>query len=862
MASFLDTTPKFAPYIQTTPYEAMAKVGMLKQQQYDQGVQKIQGYIDQIAGLDIYKPEDQEYLKSVLTSVGEKVKGFAGADFSEQQIVDSVGGQIKRIAKDPTVQTAVYSTQAIRKGDKEMEDERVAGKGAVENETYWSKLKQAYLNDGKAGTYFGQKYFHYRDINAQLKKIAAEVGVDSYTIQNMFNPNGTLNKVMVEKMLEGKSANKLYNAFKTGLTPDDYKQLGITGQYKLSSMGKEDLVKYYTDNNNDFIKTANSRVLDIQEEIAEKEKEKLKLKNPDQIKAATEEINKLSASLIDTQNSITDAQTSYSENVLNIQSGDSNLLDNVRSKIYTNSFLNEMSKSFSTEKSYTKYMENPLWKANMEEAKFAEEKWKNRADLAYKYASLEQQKEANKLKKIELGIETMPFTGALKGEQQDAETEITKNYEKANTERSALYREMGTMSLKQAGLDPIAESNKNATIYNTTPTKWLEEYGRNQYTKLSRNGGQNVLPEYQDAFVKIGQYNKEIARTYATMRNIEQQAQQQSGGKIDYKKIDAKLKPTSFSFQNPETGFPKTVVLSPTNIVEAVRYKNLRSTLFKSSEEEQEMQYLENKLNNTFGAGAAAALSQVSSRGGSTINGVFVPSGESSAFQIADESLKSMGYKQYRNTKRDLYNQAFRDFFPRREAMSMKGTAKDISITKLTNVFADRPEAIAELKTALEGKDAQIFVEAVPNMIGIGETQARVFVIGEKGAITKSYDVGKDGYEYLTGKSLPQIDQNLYSLKTFISSTKDRSTNSSGVGTYETAYYSKDNFPNIKKYNVVGGDLVQDKVNPDNYFFHLYINRNGKVEDIPIPNMPLSLDKAQGYPMSFTDAKIDYILNN
>ena len=48
MASFTDSISQFNPYVQQIPVEEMAKVGMYKQAQYDQGVQKIQTQIDNV----------------------------------------------------------------------------------------------------------------------------------------------------------------------------------------------------------------------------------------------------------------------------------------------------------------------------------------------------------------------------------------------------------------------------------------------------------------------------------------------------------------------------------------------------------------------------------------------------------------------------------------------------------------------------------------------------------------------------------------------------------------------------------------------------------------------------------------------
>ena len=56
MASFTDIIPQFNPYVEQLPVETMVAVGMEKQKRYDEGIQKIQSQIDNVAGLDIYKP--------------------------------------------------------------------------------------------------------------------------------------------------------------------------------------------------------------------------------------------------------------------------------------------------------------------------------------------------------------------------------------------------------------------------------------------------------------------------------------------------------------------------------------------------------------------------------------------------------------------------------------------------------------------------------------------------------------------------------------------------------------------------------------------------------------------------------------
>ena len=46
MASWADKIPTFNPYVQQLPVDAMVKVGMAKQAQYEEGVQKIQTSIE------------------------------------------------------------------------------------------------------------------------------------------------------------------------------------------------------------------------------------------------------------------------------------------------------------------------------------------------------------------------------------------------------------------------------------------------------------------------------------------------------------------------------------------------------------------------------------------------------------------------------------------------------------------------------------------------------------------------------------------------------------------------------------------------------------------------------------------------
>jgi hypothetical protein len=137
MASFTDSIMQSRPYVQQLPLEAMAQVGMYKQQKYEEGVQKIQSYIDNVAGLDVVKPIHKQYLQSKLNELGNNLKTVAAGDFSNFQLVNSVGGMANQIVKDPIVKSAVMSTQRKRKEDENIQLAQKAGKSSPDNENYF-----------------------------------------------------------------------------------------------------------------------------------------------------------------------------------------------------------------------------------------------------------------------------------------------------------------------------------------------------------------------------------------------------------------------------------------------------------------------------------------------------------------------------------------------------------------------------------------------------------------------------------------------------------------------------------------------------------------------------------------------------
>jgi hypothetical protein len=168
MASFTDQIQTFNPYVSKAPLiEAMVTVGNQKQQQYNQGVQKIQGYIDNVAGMDVANESDKKYLQSKLNELGSNLKTVAAGDFSNQQLVNSVGGMATQVVKDPLVQNAVSSTAWYRKQLAEMEKAIAEGKSSQANIKDFTDKANVWLSGTQPGSVFRDRYTPYRDLNTK-----------------------------------------------------------------------------------------------------------------------------------------------------------------------------------------------------------------------------------------------------------------------------------------------------------------------------------------------------------------------------------------------------------------------------------------------------------------------------------------------------------------------------------------------------------------------------------------------------------------------------------------------------------------------------------------------------------------------
>ena len=354
MASFTDQIPQFNPYVQQLPVQAMVEVGMEKQRRYDEGVQKIQASIDNVAGLDVIRDIDKVYLQSTLNQLGSNLKTVAAGDFSNYQLVNSVSGMANQIIKDPVVQNAVGSTAWYRNQAKEMEKAISEGKASPDNIWDFNQKSSRWLNSQDVNTQFRDRYTPYVDVQKKWMDVYKSLHSDlrEEDIPYVRNSDGTLNyqqtaAAMQRISKETVSAAKIENALRSSLTPAELEQLSISGRYQFRSYDTPDkLAVYSTTRFNAQINLNNDRIKQL-EGLAN-----LSTSNPTVRKQALDSIRDLNEVNANLKNQL-------NEEVEYIKSD----LDGAKATIYKNGAIAQFASTFAWEQNKSNLLTNPVLEA-------------------------------------------------------------------------------------------------------------------------------------------------------------------------------------------------------------------------------------------------------------------------------------------------------------------------------------------------------------------------------------------------------------------------------------------------------------------------------------------------------------------
>jgi hypothetical protein len=462
MASFTDQISSFNPYIQQLPVEAMVQVGMQKQQQYNEGVQKIQSYVDNIAGMDVMRPIDKQNLQSKLNSLGNKLKIVAAGDFSNSQLVNSVGGMATSIIKDPNIQAAVQSTANARKQMALIEEARQKGELTPDNEWFFQRQLDGYLSNnnlvGKGNTpiNFNGKYLKHYDIDKDVQDAISKAHLSSEEWEeNAKNPDGSINTdILLEKSKKGLLSGKVKSIVDSVYAkPEVQQQLAITGMYR------------YKDYDGQMLATVQDESLAYTKKRAEELKNAMAIKGT----ISTADGAMPSQAIIDIDNQVQAAQDKRDSYIKLLNEGK---VEEARIALYKEEREQQYMNAFSWEENSMKSKVSPWFTASMTRANY---------NLAVTKENFDQRMA---LKNYDIAVERLGIDKAELKIKQD----IAAGKLNADGSSRALYTLGAANPAELAKLGSDSYQNK---------TKALQDESNQIQAKVI-----STLPGYEDLYVQ------------------------------------------------------------------------------------------------------------------------------------------------------------------------------------------------------------------------------------------------------------------------------------------------------------------------------------------------------------------------
>jgi hypothetical protein len=541
MAGFQDNIQvlsTFNPYIQQLPVSQMVEVGLKKQQQYDEGIQKIQTNIDNIAGLDVVRDVDKAYLQTKINELGNNLKIVGAGDFSDFQLVNSVNGMTTQIARDSNVQNAVSSTAKLRKEQARKEKAIQEGKSSPDNEWFFGKQVSNYLNDSNLDQSFNGQYIEYKDVDKKLRALASDLqkaGVDT-TIDNPFKRDNLTGKTlyynkdgsvstdpskggtpqiatsMLKTTVRGVGAEKILNNFYDSLDEGDKRQLNITAQY------------HYRDSTpvtfqNDIIRTYDQKKKIYSEAIVDAS-----------VKLVTADLTKEQKTIL--ENEINKAKALVYDGGLDKQMQEDIAAvdteaeaDAYKYKIYTQKYLTNLAKDVANETISTEYDDNPDFKAMMDQKRLQFDIQKQNQEHQEWLAEhlLEKDKFAyEKLKDAKADAANQPLVtpGALNTDLPEVSLfDVGVEIKGLNTDKQTINNEYGKVVFPDLkGLDRQKALDKLYDDYKLNPKKSLtpnqREYLKERVVIETKLSDKNNL--YNSAMKIGGGYDKQLNDLFAS----------------------------------------------------------------------------------------------------------------------------------------------------------------------------------------------------------------------------------------------------------------------------------------------------------------------------------------------------------
>jgi len=524
MASWTDKQlPSFVPYIPQIPVDAYVNVGIEKQRRYEEGVQKIQSQLDNVAGLDVIRDVDKQYLQGKLDQMGNRLKIVAAGDFSNFQLTNSVGGMVGQIAKDPNIINSVNATSKFRKEQLMGETLKKEGKSSANREYDFNREVNDWFNSPEVGKQFTGQYKEHIDVNKKVLDIIGKLHPNSniYDIPFAVNGDGSPNyKVIADAMQRRGETEVTEGQIKTAvsamLDADDIDELASQGRFIYRNHGVADL-QSEAKRNHQLSK------LSAQEKLDKLQRQLLVTTDVERQATINESINYYKSLIGDPKTSTPSVLDQTYELVL--QNAYNNL-DEARASLYTRNWLNEIGNGFAYREIKDEVLTNPFkdnfWKQKNYELDLIKER--HLQEYRGKQLDLEERKLEAEENKNASSTSYFKKKGNVATNTLTSLQDFTNHNDKLKNENTKILQEIADRSST-----PFTKVMPSDVLMN------IEKYKSNKYTPKN-----DKEKERFDAYIKNSNFLDNQKKLYETYEN--QAYKEIQGGLTKQQLLNEKLK--------------------------------------------------------------------------------------------------------------------------------------------------------------------------------------------------------------------------------------------------------------------------------------------------------------------------------
>jgi hypothetical protein len=880
MASFTDNPQAlstFNPYIQQLPVSQMVEVGLKKQKQYDEGIQKIQTNIDNIAGLSIGRDVDKAYLQTKINELGNNLKIVGAGDFSDFQLVNSVNGMTTQIAKDPYIQAAVMSTTNDSKQMAMIEEARQKGTLTPHAEYNYQLQRNAYYDssdlknkEGNPITFSG-KYTPSWDIDKNILEAIKAVGDSTWTADNVFKLDGNgrpmynkdgspmYSEFAIKEKRAGKFNENISAAIDSVLSrPEAKQELSMQGVYNYRGYNDvNSFVQQYEKEKQKGIQIGEERKLDLMSKITLET-------NPIVKKQLQQQLNKI-------ESDITNLITAEDLKISEVEEYGDNI-NAYKASLQTQRKRNDYMKMGVTETYSKEYIESIPHKVAQEKIKAERDWWKSQDDSKRGWFNSATNRQNANLAKEKWDNDPknpnrIPLSPNDSGDFTQLPVESRSLFGEFLTKGDELSQQM-TEQKRQFVADYLQAINRgnNRNLSNEKIKKDIDIFLKkdpdfiNKYYEKGKRDVANhptnryfsnlitSLPVVTSTEAQLNDYNVKLDEI-----NNSEEIKQATGKDLDFAKIEKNLKTfnADFSYDDKKIhwfGPPTTKkTITPQDLI---NFAIASRGELHSGKSGSGSNVLYNK-----------AVSSLNAKYGQN-NDYFVD------FLSALKSNKELA-NQYYNVRNYTSSQKYIDVLAAKEEyLKNRGMGNTQLITSVYNKGAKevdkastRDRISTVLNTFKEGNmDVSEFKEL---MVGNKEYSPNIKIDREKGLYSLAlYDGNALVKEVpITSKQLNYIKDEYVQTPQLVSKVQKQITWSGSNGTsnikgldpadpdaYQHAYYPATYF--FQKFNrkdVLGADVKLN--NMGEYNTYLYVKEGNDVVGVPY-----KLNKGDIYPYSFTSA--------